>query len=386
MTEDKDERICMCALNKIFGFKPRIALKLIEELGSATEVFKLSEDTWTELLGPYSEFRGQINGRAIEWAQKELESCSRDGSRFIGCNESGYPTLLLQCEDAPVGLYYKGCSPPEETFAHMDPIAVVGTRDLSDYGREWCRKMVRSMAAGGRQPTIVSGLALGTDICAHLEALDNGLPTIAVMATGIDAIYPSRHSRTAERIISTPRCALVTDYTRGTAPLALHFLRRNRIIAGMSKATILVESKIKGGGMMTANISTSYGRDTFALPGRIDDLRSQGCNILLRQKVAEPITDCDSLMEALGLPGGISFKDSPAQLLARVRHCGLSADRIDMAARLLLEIREHRGINLDELSRTSGIPYRDVISLGSKLQEDGLITIDLMQRCSIDMK
>ncbi|MCQ2116160.1 MAG: DNA-processing protein DprA [Bacteroidales bacterium] len=386
MIDLDEERICMCALNKIFGFKPRIAQTLVRELGSAKAVFELDDKTWTELLGPCSEFLGQVNRHELDWAEKELEMVAREGAVFICFTDQSYPRLLLDCEDAPVGLYYKGCSPPEETFGGMDPVAIVGTRDLSDYGREWCRKMVRAMAAGGKRPTIVSGLALGTDICAHLEALDCGLPTIGVMATGIESIYPCRHQRTAERIVSTPGCALVTDYPGGTAPLPIHFLRRNRIIAGMSKATILVESKIKGGGMMTANLSFSYSRDTFALPGRIDDLRSQGCNALIRQKIAEPITDCDSLMESLGLPGGVSFRDSADQLVARVNASRLPKDQIGKAAQILLEIRRHRGINMDELARACGIPYREVTSICSRLQDDSLISIDLLQRCTIDVK
>lgn len=137
---------------------------------------------------------------------------------------------------------------------------------------------------------------------------------------------------------------------------------------------------------MTANLSFSYSRDTFALPGRIDDLRSQGCNALIRQKIAEPITDCDSLMESLGLPGGVSFRDSADQLVARVNASRLPKDQIGKAAQILLEIRRHRGINLDELARACGIPYREVTSICSRLQDDSLISIDLLQRCTIDVK
>ncbi len=386
MTVTHDERICMCAMNKIFGFKPRIALTLLQELGSAKEVFDLGDEGIDEILGPYSEFRGKLGPEALDWAESELEKLKGLEAAFVCFGEDGYPPLLEYCEDAPVGIYYKGTSPPEETFGTSEAISIVGTRDLSDYGREWCKKIVRSVAAGKTSPSIVSGLAIGTDICAHMEALECGLPTIGVMASGIDEIYPAKHARTADRMCATPKCALVTDYPVGTVPLRVNFMRRNRIIAGVSKATILIESKIKGGGMMTARLSDSYNRDTYALPGRVDDLRSQGCNQLIREQTAQAVTDCGSLMEALGLPQSRIAGDSPEEIMFRLKRGSIAQGRIGKAAKLLLEIRRKRGINLDELSRVTGLPYREVISLCSALQKDGLIEIDILQRCHIDVK
>ena len=181
------------------------------------------------------------------------------------------------------------------------PVAVVGTRDISPYGREWCERIVHALARTSPKPLIVSGLAIGTDICAHKAALEASLPTIAVMATGTDTIYPYRHRQIAEKMSGTQGCALVTDYPPGTAPLPVNFLRRNRIIAGLSHATILVESKIKGGGMMTCRLAFSYDRDVYALPGRADDLRSQGCNHLIRARMAEPLTSEEDIIDSLGL-------------------------------------------------------------------------------------
>lgn len=386
--EDKEyeERVCMCALNKIFGFKPAIALTLIEYLGSAKAVFDLSEEQKRQILDTRSGFYGMINHESLEWAAKELDQLKGKGSRFIHVGDEFYPELLRECEDAPVGLYMKSSSSAEQIFKGMSPLAIVGTRDLSSYGQEWCERIVKSMAASGRKTTIVSGLALGTDICAHLNALESGLPTIAVMATGVETVYPWRHGAYAERIASTPGCALITDYPIGTAPVAMNFLRRNRIIAGMSKATILIESKIKGGGMMTANLSNSYGRDTYALPGRADDLRSQGCNKLIRTRVAEAITDCESLMESLGLGYGKSVESDTETLRLKMEGRGMPRDTVDKAARILLAIKNCRDISLEEISRECGLPYRETSALARKMECDGMINIDMLQRCSIKIK
>ena len=239
-----EETISACALNRIFGFEPKIGLALLEHFGSATEVMKLNRKDQELLLGPHSKYIGMITPRAVDAAANELEQLAKKRIYFIGYTHEHYPHLLQECEDAPIGIYIRSNTPIESLFTPSQSIAVVGTRDLSLYGEEWCQKVVSSFANTPDKPLIVSGLALGTDICAHKTALDLGLPTIGVMATGPEQIYPWRNMDVAERIISAPGCALITDYPPGTAPLAIHFLRRNRIIAGLSHATLLIESKI----------------------------------------------------------------------------------------------------------------------------------------------
>ena len=234
---------------------------------------------------------------------------------------------------------------------------------------------------------IVSGLALGTDICAHRTALECGLPTIGVMATGPESIYPYRNESTARQMISTPGCALITDYPPGTAPLAIHFLRRNRIIAGLSQATILIESKIKGGGMMTSRLAFSYSREVYALPGRADDIRSQGCNRLLREKVAEPFTSIEELMDSLGMK--ISRKRnriSDRDILDRLYSESMNPEDMEMMHSILSLIRKEREIHIEDIAYSTGIPYRNVSKLCALMESDGLLSTDLLQRCSIRHK
>ena len=232
---------------------------------------------------------------------------------------------------------------------------------------------------------IISGLALGTDICAHRAALESGLPTAAVMATGPDTIYPYRHKAFARELCDTPGCALVTDYPPGTPPLAMHFLRRNRIIAGISDATILIESKIKGGGLMTSRLAFSYSRDVYALPGRADDIRSQGCNRLIRDKIAEPLISSEDLLESLGLKGRMSGTRAGIPEIIR-RHFGQNASEETMTYMIsfIEVIRSERGITLEEAAFRTGLSYSTASNIAGMLEMEGLICIDLLQRCFIE--
>ena len=404
------ETVCLCALNSIFGYEPRIASALIESLGSAAAVFAMSEADKDAVLGPYSKFRGRIVKSELDSAEEVLRRLRVEGSSFVGITSEEYPERLKCCEDAPIGIFVRSDSPPELIFSGTGHyVAVVGTREITAYGEQWCRDIVRTLADSGAAPCIVSGLAYGTDITAHRTAVECGLPTIGVMATGTDTVYPSRHRDFAARIAGLPGCALVTDYPPGTAPIALNFIRRNRIIAGLSDSVILVESAVKGGGMITCRLAFSYSRSVYALPGRGDDSRSQGCNHLIREGVAEIIDSLDGLNAQLGLceekergrwprearicggiPGdgtassGVRGRDiSAAEGLTR-RYSGmLPEDKLSAMTDILLKIREKRGIDFDGLCAVTGLSYRSVAELASLLENDGLISVDLLHRCSI---
>ena len=380
--ENFEEKASLCALNRIFGFDPKVALALISHLGSAAEVFRLSPEDIDGLLGPHSKYRDLIVTSAVDQAAEELHRLQSSDILFTGWTESDYPDLLKECPDAPVGLYIRTKTPLDMLWGPGPRIAVVGTRDISPYGKEWCEKTVRGLAASGSKPAIVSGLALGTDFYAHRAAIEEGVPTIGVMATGPEAIYPWRHKEFAERLYHTEGCALVTDYPPGTAPLAIHFLRRNRIIAGLSDATILIESKIKGGGMMTSRLAFSYDRDVYALPGRVDDTRSQGCNLLIKSKIAEPLTSVSELLDSLGLEnGGKGRRVSDKEMVAQ--KYGSGTEFTSQATAAISIIRSERGITIEELAEKLTVSYSKAVQLTGALEMDGFISVDLLQRCFI---
>ena len=381
------ERAALCSLNRIFGFEPAVTHRLLDILGSAAALFDLDSGSRRDLLGPYSKHLSAINGDALARSERELELLARQGCHFLGVTDPEYPALLKECEDAPAGLYVRSASDDSLVFGSRPAVAIVGTRDLSLYGRDWCRKIVETMSRAKRRPTVVSGFALGTDIVAHAAALECGLPTIAVLPTGITDVYPRRHWKWADRLAGTEACALVTDYPPGTEAMAVNFLRRNRIIAGLSGATVLIESKQKGGGLITADFAFNYNRDVFALPGRLDDLRSQGCNLLIKKRVAEAVYDPDTLVKDLGL--GVASRRSSILVKDEIRSLyegTMSPGEIDFLIAVADCIKKNRGITPEEIAVRMGCSFDRIASATGLLEADGIVETDLMQGCGIRTK
>ena len=375
--EDEKETLCLCALNRIFCYEPVVGLRLLEYFGTAAAVFEAPSGQLGGLLHARPEYAGKIHRGALAESARELESVERLGGRFVGLHSPAYPQLLRECPDRPLGLYVRSQTPVEDLFNSREAIAFVGTRDLSSYGREWCGNLVSTLSETSAKPLIVSGLAFGIDYVAHTTALTLSLPTVGVMATGIDHIYPSRHESLAERMVRTPGCALVSCYPLGTAPLANQFLSRNRIIAGMSRATVLVESKIRGGGLITARHAYSYDRDVYALPGRVDDVRSQGCNRLIRDKIAEPVISREDFLDKLGLKAPRLRKQDVLGKAA-----GLFPDgSLELA--VLKAVLAERGIDIRTLCARTDRPYAEVIAAALALESEGFLSMDILQRCSV---
>ncbi len=375
--EDEKETLCLCALNRIFCYEPVVGLRLLEYFGTAAAVFEAPSGQLGGLLHARPEYAGKVHRGALAESARELESVERLGGRFVGLHSPAYPQLLRECPDRPLGLYVRSQTPAEDLFNSREAIAFVGTRDLSSYGREWCGNLVSTLSETSAKPLIVSGLAFGIDYVAHTTALTLSLPTVGVMATGIDRIYPSRHESLAERMVRTPGCALVSCYPLGTAPLANQFLSRNRIIAGMSRATVLVESKIRGGGLITARHAYSYDRDVYALPGRVDDVRSQGCNRLIRDKIAEPVISREDFLDKLGLKAPRLRKQDVLGKAA-----GLFPDgSLELA--VLKAVLAERGIDIRTLCARTDRPYAEVIAAALALESEGFLSMDILQRCSV---
>ena len=380
--------MCLCALNRVLGNVPMAGMAIVEHFGNAQEVFgapyeeirRVLESTVSgnQDLDVRMNLADKIGLKTLEESAAELEKIGGLGARFIGFEDDDYPSLLRECPDCPLGIYVRSGGPLPEIFDMRPCVAVVGMRDLSPYGREWCTRLVRSMAATKTPPIIVSGLAYGVDAVAHRTALECGMGTVGVMATGIETIYPYSHRELANRILAVPCGALVTDYPCGTAPVALNFVRRNRIIAGLAMATVVIESKPKGGSLITARYSTEYNREVFALPGRIDDCRSMGCNSLIDRGMATIIASPDELVEKLGL-GGMKarLREDLAGVLARKYGPGSAPAVLGML------IKKNRGADYETLAKLSGLSWSQVCGAAGVLESDGIITTDFLQRCSI---
>lgn len=382
-----DETIALAALSDIFCYHPRTGAALYERVGGAAAIFSLGHEGLRELLGPGSPLTDSIGNAALDKAVDDLRKADSAGARFLGVDSPDYPQLLRECPDYPLGLYVCSESPDSEIFSPAKSVAFVGTRDLSPYGRKWCEKLVGALGNCHTRICVVSGLALGIDGIAHKTALDAGLPTIAVMATGIESIYPYQHIQLAKSIASSPGSALVTTYPPGTSPLATQFLSRNRIIAGLSEATVLVESKVKGGGMITARHAADYGRDVFALPGRVEDIRSGGCNLLIRDQIASALTDADDLVRQLGLRDRILRRGKGFEEYLHARlSASVPSEEIPGLISLARTVRNESGISVSELAALTGRDTASVISDIMLLQGEGILSVDILQRCSIVTK
>ena len=284
------------ALTQLFMVGPRTARTLIEHLGSAEAVFKESAEVLRTIggVGAYISDDG-YRQEALRRATEEIEFITKNKIKAIPWGSDDYPTKLAQCGDAPQILYqYGNCDLNTQKF-----VAIVGTRNATKYGRDLTNELVRTLATSNPDTVIISGLAYGIDIAAHKAALEYGLPTIGVVAHGLDRIYPHVHRQYASQMIQSGG-AIITEYLSKTNPDPQNFVQRNRIVAGMSDIVVIVESAIKGGSLITANIANDYNRDVMAFPGRIGDKTSEGCNKLIRQHRAEIITSAEDLINLMG--------------------------------------------------------------------------------------
>lgn len=234
-----------------------------------------------------------INRQALEYAECELDFISKHNIQTYFYKDQNYPFRLAQCIDAPLLLYAKGNVNVNPKHA----ISIVGTRTPSERGKDWCRRIVLDLANHIPELTIISGLAYGIDVIAHKTAIEAGIPTIIIPAHGLDRIYPAVHRNVA--IQTLDKGGILTEYTRGTEPERFNFVARNRIVAGMADAVVVVESKKKGGSLITADMAVDYNRDVFALPGRADDICSAGCNDLIKRNKAQLIENAEDLIDAM---------------------------------------------------------------------------------------
>ena len=308
MKTTDDEIFYSIALSSIKGIGPIISRKLIDEFGSAAMLF-CEKPELLQQIPRYGELlaKGCRSCAVLDPAEKEMDFIRKHQIRAIPLCDPAYPERLRDCVDAPVLLFYKGSA--DLNAAHI--VAMVGTRSSTQYGRDIIEQFTKDLSAKLPDAVIVSGLAYGIDITAHRCALQNQLQTIGVVAHGLDRLYPDAHRPVAKEMLS--QGGLLTEYRSATNPDKGNFIARNRIIAGISDATIVVETADKGGSVVTANIANTYGRDVFAFPGRINDQRSRGCNRLIRQNRAALITSADDFLEMMNwLPDSHSY---PAQQL-----------------------------------------------------------------------
>lgn len=293
------EALYTLALLQTPGIGSSTALRLYRAAGNATEIFTHRQDIRTILPEATDLLVRNIRNleTALGSAQQELDYAAAHQIRVLCPDSPDYPVRLHQCDDAPLLLF---CAGTADLNARR-VVSVVGTRHITEYGKQLCQDICTSLAELYPQTLVVSGLAYGVDIHAHRACLEQGLPTVGVLAHGLDTLYPPSHRETANRMVAEGG-GLLTEYVTKSRIGKENFVRRNRIVAGMTDATIVVESARKGGGLITAELAQGYNREVFACPGRLGDEYSEGCNKIIANNVAGLFTGIENMGKTLGWP------------------------------------------------------------------------------------
>ncbi|ARV07301.1 DNA protecting protein DprA [Polaribacter sp. SA4-10] len=289
----KEEKlIAILRLQKSKAIGCIIAKKLIAATGSVEQIFKESPGKLQKINGIGQHVTNHLFDKVnIKLAEQELDYINKNKIGYSYFLEEEYPINLQHCIDSPILFFKDG----NIDFNNPRIISVVGTRNMSSYGSHFCNKLIDDLAE--YNPIIVSGFAYGVDICAHKAAIKNKLQTIAVLAHGFEEIYPKVHKKYINQV--NENGGFLTEFWHDETPLRENFLKRNRIVAGISKATIIIESAEKGGSLVTADIANSYDKDVFALPGRATDLFSKGCNSLIKNNKAFLLNSSTDIIKML---------------------------------------------------------------------------------------
>lgn len=366
-TEDMDQQeiINAIALTRINYFNLAGLLELYRRLGSATAVMDhrghirdVIPDASPRLVAAFHDI-----SEPIHRAEAELEWDLANGVTPLCMADDRYPQRLKECPDAPLVLFYRGTADLNQSRV----ISMVGTRRCTAYGQDLISRFMSDLRPLCPHVLVVSGLAYGIDICAHRGALQNGFETVGVLAHGLDDLYPPRHRQTADEM--ERHGGLLTEFLTGTNADKMNFVRRNRIVAGVADACILVESAARGGGLITCSIARSYDRDVLAFPGPVGAVCSEGCNHLIRDNAAGLITGAADFVRAMGWEDDQRMADSRREGIERQLFPDLSAEEQQIVS--ALERRNDLQINM--LSVQSGIPIARLTALLFPLEMKGVV-------------
>ncbi len=348
------------ALGMIPGVGDITARRLVSYTGSPEALFSESYRNLTKIPGIGETLARAVAGHEyLEAAAREAEFVVKHGIRVFFYQDDDYPVRLRQCEDSPVTFYLRGNA---DLSAPMI-LSIVGTRHATQHGRELCQKIVAELAHNFPQLLIVSGLAYGIDIAAHKAAIAAGLPTVAVLGHGLKTIYPSVHAGVAKTMLQNG--GHVTDFSSTTLPERNNFIRRNRIIAGISDATLIIESGIRGGALITADIAASYNRDVMAVPGRPGDEWSAGCNALIRCNKAALVEKSGDIEYLLGW--------KPAALAVPVQTVLFTA-MTDNERKIYDALKSEGELTMDVLARILELPVYKLSTVLLQMELAGMIT------------
>lgn len=360
MDHTDEEMIYCMALTMIPGIGGITAKKLIANCGSAKSVFHEQRSVLQKIPGIGEKTSRSLSRKNIlQAAEKELQQMEKRHIRALYYLDADYPYRLKQCEDGPILLFIRGRAQLNQPHV----VAIVGTRNITAYGREKCESLVEGLFPF--RPLVVSGMAYGVDATAHRAALKNKLPTAAVLGHGLDRIYPPLHIPLA-RETEKRGGALLSDFPTGTLPERENFPKRNRIIAGLCDAVIVIEAALTGGALITANIANSYNRDVFALPGRTNDLYSKGCNLLIKSNKAHLFESAADIQYIMNWEADQKKQPAPQTVLFET----LSPEEQKIHSLL----REQQEASLDHIVKATGFNLGKTNQLLLRLECKGMLS------------
>ena len=302
----KEKLLAILRLQKTKNVGDILAKKLIVATGDVRQIFEETPSTLLKINGIGTHVTKQLFAKEqLKSAEQEVEYIERNNIEFSYFLDDDYPLNLQQCIDAPILFFKDG----NIDLSNQRIISIVGTRNMTSYGRGVCEELIQELVT--YNPIIVSGFAYGVDICAHKEAVKNKIQTIAVLGHGFDQVYPKVHKKYIHQL--NENGGFITEFWHDESPLRENFLKRNRIVAGISQATIVIESAEKGGSLVTADIANSYSRDVFAVSGRTTDIYSKGCNHLIKNNKASLLTSADDIAKMLNWDVPRQKKAKPKQ-------------------------------------------------------------------------
>ncbi|MCH2021259.1 MAG: DNA-processing protein DprA [Saprospiraceae bacterium] len=354
--EKQEETIFKIALSLVPKVGNKTALELIKYYGNALSIF---EHSTLQELCQFSTIKPSsaniiLKKKTVARAEKEWIFTQKYAIKILSQEMSEYPKRLRNCYDAPFLLYHKGTN----NLNASKIVAIVGTRKPTEKGRAFCEQLVNDLAC--YNPLIVSGLAYGIDITAHKKCIDLSVPNIGVVAHGLDRIYPQKHKKTAQMIVENG--GILTEFLSETEPVPRHFPMRNRIIAGMADAVVVVETATRGGSMITAHIANEYNKDVFAVPGRLDDKLSQGCNHLIKTHRASLLESADDIAYIL------RWKKQKAGNQKQI-----FTELNEQERKIIDLLVGQEDVHLDSIINNTGISTSRIASLLLELEFKGLI-------------
>lgn len=354
------DRLSLLALHFIPGIGNYIIRQLISYCGSAEKVFKTPKGKLQKIPGIGTiTAESIIKSKSFTKAEREIKKAEREKVQLLFFTDKTYPSRLKQIADAPSLLYLKG----NINFENPKSVAVVGTRNATDYGKQCVDELISGLQK--HNALVVSGLAYGIDIHAHKQALKNNLSTVGVMGSGIDVIYPSGHAEIAKKMLE--HGGIITENPMNTKPDAHNFPARNRIIAGLCDALIVVEAAQRGGALITAEIANTYNKDVLAFPGNIGRSYSEGCNSLIKSHKANLITSIHDLEYIMNW--GLEVKKTKKKETLQ-----LESFEEDEQTILKVLLENHNQLMIDELSWRSGVSISKLASLLLNLEFKGVVT------------